>query len=133
MKENSTSSIPLVGGTVSAGFPSPASDFMDKSIDLNEMIIKHPHATFFVKVAGDSMNDAGIFEGDILTVDRSLEAVPGKIVIAVLDGELTVKRWQKIKDTFYLVPENKKYKPIAISEERNFEIWGVVTHVIREV
>jgi DNA polymerase V len=98
--------------------------------DLNKQLVKHPTATFFVRVTGDSMIDAGIHSGDTLIVDRSLEPKNGSIVIAVLNGELTVKRLSKESNKLYLMPENQNYDPIEILEETQFEIWGVVTNVI---
>ncbi|MDC1068131.1 translesion error-prone DNA polymerase V autoproteolytic subunit [Candidatus Kapabacteria bacterium] len=123
-------SYPIFLESVSAGFPSPADDYLEGKIDLNKQLVKHPAATFFVRVTGDSMLDAGIHSGDTLIVDRSLTAKDNSIVIAVLDGELTVKRLSTNQSKIYLLPENDKYNPIEISEEMNFEIWGVVTNVI---
>lgn len=121
---------PIFLESVSAGFPSPADDYLEGRIDLNKQLVKNPNATFFVRVTGDSMVDAGIYSGDTLIVDRSLEPKDNSIVIAVVDGELTVKRLSTSKTKIYLNPENKNYSPIEISEESNFEIWGVVTNVI---
>jgi DNA polymerase V len=125
--------LPLFETTIAAGFPSPAEDSIDKKLDLNEFLIKHPAATFFVKVEGDSMIDAGIHSGDILIVDRALEARNDKIVIAVLNGELTVKRVRKRKDSLFLIAENPDFPAIEITPEMDFEIWGVVTNVIHPV
>jgi DNA polymerase V len=125
--------LPLFLSQVPAGFPSPADDYIDKTLDLNECLIKHPAATFFVRVAGDSMIEAGIRSKDILVVDRSLEATDQKIVIAVLDGELTVKRIRKKNGRLFLVPENGDFKPLEVTPERRFEVWGVVTYVIHAV
>lgn len=122
--------LPMYGNKLSAGFPSPADDFLDKKIDLNEHLIKHPAATFFIRVEGDSMIHAGIFSGDTLIVDRSLHATNGKVVVAVLNGEFLVKRLKKIKNKVFLEAENPKYDPIEIIESVPFEIWGVVTTVI---
>lgn len=118
---------------VRAGFPSPADDFLDKKLDLNEHLIKHPASTFFVKVKGDSMIKAGINSGDILVVDRSLEPKDKKVVIAILNGEFTVKRIQKRGSKLFLAPENEDYQPIEIKDGEDFEIWGVVTNVIHTV
>jgi DNA polymerase V len=118
---------------VSAGFPSPAEDYVEGSLDLNRHLIKHPAATFFVRVSGNSMVNAGIYPGDILIVDRSLEAVNNKIVIAVLNGELTVKRLKLKNSEIYLFPENPDYSPIKIEENSDFEIWGVATNVIHSL
>lgn len=125
--------IPLFIESVKAGFPSPADDFIDKHIDLNDLLIQHPSATFFVRVKGDSMQNAGIFSGDVLIVDRALEAKNGSIVIAVLDGELTVKKLKKTSDKIFLVPENDNYPIIEITSEMSFQIWGVVKSIIREL
>ena len=121
---------PLFLIPVSAGFPSPADDYIENRLDLNKHFIQHPAATFFVKAKGDSMIEAGIHSGDILIVDRALEASDKKVVIAVIDGELTVKRIRIIKEKIYLIPENRDYSPTEITAEMSFEIWGVVTNVI---
>ena len=125
--------LPLYLSPVKAGFPSPADDYLDKKLDLNEFLIKHPTSTFFVKVKGDSMIKAGIHSGDILVVDRSLEPKDKKIVIAVVNGEFTVKRVQKKASKLYLISENDNYQPIEIKEDTDFEVWGVVIHVIHSV
>ncbi len=124
---------PLFLAKISAGFPSPAEDYIDKNLDLNEYLIKHPSATFFVRVAGNSMINAGIHNGDILVVDRALEPADNKIIIAVINGELTVKRVRKARDRLYLMPENDDFKTIEVTEEMDFQIWGVVTHVIHSL
>ncbi len=118
---------------VVAGFPSPAEDYIEGKLDLNKHLIKHPAATFFVKVTGDSMIEAGIHSGDILIVDRSLEPTDKKVVIAVVDGNLTVKRLRKKKNKVFLVPENGKSEPLQIENETSCEIWGVVTNVIHQL
>ncbi|MFA6471543.1 MAG: translesion error-prone DNA polymerase V autoproteolytic subunit [Candidatus Latescibacterota bacterium] len=123
---------PLFLSQVPAGFPSPADDYMEGSLDLNTHLIKHPSATFFVRAIGDSMKNAGIYTGDILIVDRSLEAVDNTVVIAVVNGELTVKRLKKESSLLSLVSDNDEYAPIPISEDMDFSIWGVVTTVIHE-
>lgn len=125
--------LPLYLAKISAGFPSPAEDYVDKKLDLNEYIIKHPAATFFVRVEGDSMINVGIHDGDLLIVDRSLEPADGKIVIAVINGEMTVKRIRKQKEKLYLMPENEDFEPLEISEGSDFQVWGLVTYVIHEV
>ena len=121
---------PLFLVPVSAGFPSPADDYIENSLDLNKHLIKHPAATFFVRVKGDSMIDAGIHSGDILIVDRSLDATDKKVVIALIDGELTVKRVRIIDKKIYLLPENSDFSSTEIIESMDFTIWGVVTNVI---
>ena len=125
--------IPFYQSNVSAGFPSPAEDFMDLDLNLQEYLVQHPSATFCVRVTGDSMENAGIYSGDVMVVDRALEPQNNTIVLAVLDGEFTVKRIQKKGQELYLSPENSKFKPIQITEEMNFQVWGVVTHIIHKV
>ena len=122
--------LPVALAAVSAGFPSPADDYLEGCLDLNQYLIKHPAATFFVRVAGDSMINAGIHDGDLLLVDRSLEAVDGKIVIAVINGELLVKRVRRLGERLLLLPENPAYQALEVRQEMDFELWGVVTHVI---
>lgn len=122
--------LPIFLGRIPAGFPSPADDYIEGKLDLNRHLIKHPAATFFLRVSGDSMIDAGIHTGDILVVDRSLEAVDGNVIVAALDGELTVKRLSKRERIVRLLPANKDYQPIEIRTQQTFEIWGVVTSVI---
>jgi len=124
---------PLFLSRVPAGFPSPADDYIEGKLDLNKHLIKHPAATFFVRVIGDSMVEAGIYSGDLLIVDRALEAVDNNIVVAILNGELTVKRMKHVHGQLFLVPENKDYSPIHVLEESDFEIWGVVSSVIHKV
>ena len=134
-KFNKTKSLerPLLGTNVPAGFPSPAQDYIEATLDLNEFLIPHPNATFFVRVEGYSMINAGIQPDDLLIVDRSLEAVSNKIVIAIVDGELTVKRLRIDDGMYWLLPENESYAPICIDENIDFVIWGVVTYVIHKV
>lgn len=122
--------IPLFTGKVAAGFPSPADDYVEKTLDLNELLVQKPAATFFVRAEGESMLGAGIHPNDILVVDRSIEAVPGKIVICALNGELTVKRLAKRAGRLLLAAENTDYPDIEINTEMDMIIWGVVTNVI---
>lgn len=124
---------PLFASGVSAGFPSPADDYVEGRLDLNQFMVKHPAATFFVRVSGDSMIGAGIHDGDILVVDRSLEPVSGRVVIAVVNGELTVKRLFRCKGKARLLAENPGYPPIELTEETACEVWGVVTFVIHSL
>ncbi|HVN71912.1 MAG TPA: translesion error-prone DNA polymerase V autoproteolytic subunit [Desulfomonilia bacterium] len=125
--------VPLFTAGISAGFPSPADDFIDKTLDLNEFLITHPTATFFVRVEGTSMIEAGIHPGDILIVDKAIEPRPGSIVIAVLDGEFTVKRYHCADGKCFLLAANPSFKPIEIKEGMRVEVWGVVTYVIHKV
>jgi DNA polymerase V len=123
----------LYTGTISAGFPSPAEDYLDKKLDLNEYLIRNPSATFFVRVNGNSMINAGIHNGDILIVDRSLEPADGRIVIGVINGEFTVKRINKRGKKLFLEPENEAFKPIEITEDTDFKTWGVVVYTIHKL
>lgn len=124
--------IPAFLSPVQAGFPSPADDYVENKLDLNSLVIKHPTATFFVRVEGESMKDADIHSGDILVVDRSIEAADGKVVVAVINGEFTVKRFVIDSSGAYLIPENKKYPTLKIEEGSDFQVWGVVTYVIHK-
>ena len=125
--------IPYINEGVSAGFPSPAADFMETNIDLNKELSENPLATFYIKVKGNSMIDAGINDKDVLVVDRSLEPQNNKIAICCIDGEFTVKRIQVEKDCLYLMPENQSYEPIKVTEENQLIIWGMVTYVIKKI
>ncbi|MCK5400626.1 MAG: translesion error-prone DNA polymerase V autoproteolytic subunit [Flavobacteriaceae bacterium] len=118
---------------ISAGFPSPAEDFKQQRISLDKELIKNKEATFFARVSGQSMIGAGIEDNDLLVIDRSLEPVHNKIAVCFLDGEFTVKRLRVEKDCVWLQPENTNYKPIKITEENDFIIWGIVTNVIKKV
>ncbi len=125
--------LPLFLAGVQAGFPSPADDFIDKRLDLNEHLIQHPAATFFVRAVGDSMLGAGIHDGDLLIVDRAVEAQVGKTIIAAVHGELTVKRLERKGECLLLVPANPDYPSIDVTDGEGFEIWGVVTYVIHNL
>ena len=124
-------SLPLISSGIQAGFPSPALDFVDMSIDLNRYVIKHPSSTFYGRVKGESMKDAGISDGDLLVIDKSLEPVDGKIAICYIDGEFTLKRIKIEKDACWLIPANETFKPIKVNADNNFLIWGILTHVIK--
>ena len=117
---------------ISAGFPSPASDFEESRISLEKVIVKNKEATFYAKVSGESMKDAGLNDGDILVIDRSEEVKNNKIAVCYVNGEFTVKRVKIDKDHIYLVPGNKKYNPIKITEENELIVWGIVTYVIKK-
>ena len=123
--------LPYVDVGISAGFPSPADDFIELTIDLNRELIKHKDSTFFAKVKGDSMKNAGIFDGDLLIIDKSLEPQDGKIAICQIDGDFTVKRIKKENDVVWLIAENEDYKPIKVTEENELMIWGIVIHSIK--
>lgn len=125
--------IPLFLERVSAGFPSPAEDYVEKTLDLNELCIQHPSATFFVRVQGESMTEAGIFPEDVLVVDRSLRAMHGDIVIASLESEMTVKQLHLLPPPIRLLPRNSGYQPIIIEGDMVMEVFGVVTNVVRSL
>ena len=118
---------------ISAGFPSPADDFRETRISLDRELVKNKEATFYARVDGDSMIGAGLNDGDLLVIDRSLNPENGKIAICLVDGDFTVKRIKKEKGKFYLMPENKKYKPIELKEENELIVWGIVEYVIKKV
>ncbi len=122
--------LPVLQG-ISAGFPSPAMDFIDLSIDLNRHLIKHPSATFYGRVKGESMREAGIGDGDLLIIDKSLNPEHGKIAVCFIDGEFTLKRIHIDNDGLWLMPANEMFKPIFVTAESDLRIWGVVTHVIK--
>ena len=123
----------LVEQGISAGFPSPADDFKEIRISLDKELVKNRAATFYARVSGESMVGAGLDDGDLLVIDRSLDPESGKIAVCFIDGEFTVKRIKKEEDRLYLMPENKKYKRIEIKEENELIIWGVVEYVIKKV
>ncbi|NYS60715.1 LexA family protein [Vreelandella salicampi] len=124
--------LPLFSSAVRAGFPSPADDHLDTDLDLHRHVVKHPAATYFVRAEGDSMIGDGIHHGDLLVVDRSLEALPGRIIVIAVDGELTVKCLERVGQRAYLRASNPAYKPIPL-EGRESHVWGVVTHVLHSL
>jgi DNA polymerase V len=128
---SSVLTLPMIEGGISAGFPSPAQDYIDLKIDLNKELINNPSSTFYGRVKGSSMKDAGIVDGDILVIDKSLEPQDGDTAICFIDGEFTLKYIKIEPDAVYLVPANSKFQPIKITEENNFCIWGVVTYSIK--
>ncbi len=123
--------IPYIDIGVSAGFASPAQDFMEVRVDLNEELSQNKTTTFYIRVSGNSMINAGIDDGDLLVVDRSLEPADGKVAICLIDGEFTVKRLKRDTGCLYLMPENPAFAPIKVSEENQFTVWGIVTYVIK--
>lgn len=125
--------VPLFLSPVEAGFPSPADDYLDKRLDLHAYLVRNEAATFFLRAHGDSMLGAGIHDGDLLIVDRSLEARHNRVVIAALDGELTVKRLVRRQERVLLIPENPDFPEIDITEREYVHIWGVVSHVIHKL
>lgn len=130
---HTSSDIPLAESSVHAGFPSPADDFLEGSLDLNSLVIKHPEATFFARVEGDSMQDEGIAEGDILVVDKAIEPFDGCLAVAYVDGEFTLKRVRIEPGRIMLVPANPKYPVIEIAAGQDFAVWGVVRWIIKQV
>ncbi len=124
--------LPLIE-TIKAGFPSPADDFIEIPLDLNKALIKNPSATFFARVVGNSMQDVNIHDGDILIIDRSIIPSNGKIAVCFVDGEFTVKKLLFKKNECYLIPANENLKPIKVTKENQFIIWGIVTHIIKAV
>tara|TARA_B100000965_G_scaffold395202_1_gene408398 strand:- start:2888 stop:3325 length:438 start_codon:yes stop_codon:yes gene_type:complete len=129
----STRLFPLVTEKISAGFPSPAEDYIELGIDLNKYLIKNPVSTFFLRVSGNSMNNAGIYNNDLLIIDRSLNPKPGHIVVAILDGEFTLKRLIKEKNNYYLKADKENYPAISLYEYIDIQIWGVAIHSIHEL
>ncbi|MDT0557983.1 translesion error-prone DNA polymerase V autoproteolytic subunit [Ichthyenterobacterium sp. W332] len=123
----------LINSGVSAGFPSPADDFNQERLSLDDVLVKNKEATFFARVSGQSMINAGLDDNDLLVIDRSLEPEHNKIAICFIDGEFTVKRLRVEKDNIWLQPENPNYKAIKITEDNDFIIWGIVTNVIKKV
>ncbi len=129
--EGTYAPLPFVDKVLSAGFPSPAGDFLDAAIDLNKEFVQNPSSTFYGRVKGNSMKDAGIHDGDLLIIDKSLETRDGKIAVCFIDGEFTVKRIKVEKDYCWLMPANDQYKPIKVTSDNDFVVWGIVTHVIK--
>ena len=124
--------LPLVSASVEAGFPSPADDHLERGIDLNEELIRNPAATFLVRVKGESMRDAGIHAGDVLIVDKSLTPTDRKIVVAMIDGNFTVKRFRKRGGQVFLEAENPEFPPIEVTEGQELSIFGVVSYIIHQ-
>ena len=123
----------LAGEGISAGFPSPADDFKEVRISLDRAVVKNKAATVYARVAGQSMVGAGLDDGDLLVIDRSLEPQDGKIAVCFVDGEFTVKRLKVAEDCVWLMPENEQYKPLQVTEDNELIIWGIVTHVLKAV
>lgn len=125
--------IPMAASRVSAGFPSPADDFIEPSLDLNRTLVRNAASTFFARVSGESMRDAGIHDGDLLVVDKSIEPRDGCIAVCFLDGEFTLKRVKTDGRRVVLLPANDRYRPIEIRPDDTFSVWGVVTYSIRKL
>ncbi len=134
LKKTLTKSLlPVASESISAGFPSPADNYIETRIDLNEELIKHPNSTFFLRVSGDSMTGAGIYDGDLLVVDRGINASPGRIVVAILDGSFTLKRLTRQHNSLYLEAANPNHSAINLSKYNNVEIWGVAIYSIHSL
>ncbi len=129
----STRLLPLVNETISAGFPSPAEDYIELGIDLNKYLIKNPISTFFLRVSGNSMNNGGIYNNDLLIIDRSINPSPGHVVVALLDGEFTLKRLIKEKNNYYLKSDKENYPAISLYNYIDIQIWGVAIYSIHEL
>ncbi|MDP2162398.1 MAG: translesion error-prone DNA polymerase V autoproteolytic subunit [Flavobacterium sp.] len=125
--------LPFITAGIKAGFPSPAADFDETKISLDAVLVKNREATFYAKASGTSMTGAGIDDGDILVIDRSLEPRNNKVAVCLLDGEFTVKRIKVNKEEMFLMPENKSFEPIKITEENQLIIWGIVTYVVKRI
>ena len=123
--------VPVAGGAVEAGFPSPADDFLDAPLDLNREFVQNPASTFFVRVSGESMAGDGIGDGDLLIVDKSLPPHDGCIAVCYVDGEFTVKRVKQERGCAWLMPSNPKYRPIRVDADNEFLVWGIVRHVVK--
>jgi DNA polymerase V len=123
--------IPVVSTAISAGFPSPALDFIDLSIDMNKHLIKRPSSTFYGRVKGQSMKDVGITDGDLLVIDKSITPKNDQIAVCYVDGEFTIKKIKFEQDVCWLIPANDAYQPIRVTSQNDFLIWGIVTHVIK--
>jgi len=125
--------IPFFGSQIPAGFPSPADDYLEMSLDLNEHLIRNPSSTFFARVTGSSMINSGIYDNDIVIIDKSLQPKNGSILVCVIDGEFTIKRFKRVDDnTAYLMPDNPNFNPIKVDQNNDFTIWGVVTYTIHK-
>ncbi|MDE6651060.1 MAG: translesion error-prone DNA polymerase V autoproteolytic subunit, partial [Paramuribaculum sp.] len=121
--------LPFADDGIRAGFPSPAQDYISATIDLNETLVEHPAATFYARVVGDSMAEEGITEGDIIVIDKSIEPQHGDLAVCCLDGEFTLKRLRFVSaNRIFLMPSNRKYRPIEVTPDNNFIVWGIVTY-----
>ena len=131
--QNQKKSLYLAQEKISAGFPSPADDFKELRISIDQEVVRNEEATFYARVSGESMQGAGLDDGDLLVIDRSMEPKNGKIAVCCIDGEFTVKRLKVVEDGVFLIPENPKYQSIKVTEENELIIWGIVTYVVKKV
>lgn len=125
--------LPYVDSGIAAGFPSPAEDYIDLALDLNKELVSNPSSTFYGRVKGSSMKDAGIHNGDILVIDKSLEPVNGRVAVCFIDGEFTLKRIKFAGERLFLVPDNEDYDPVEVTPENDFIVWGIVTYIIKKM
>ena len=125
--------LPFVGTGISAGFPSPAEEYIDLSLDLNRELVTNPSSTFYGRVKGSSMKDAGVLDGDVLVIDKSLQPKSGQIAVCYLDGEFTIKYIKITANRCFLIPANDQFPTIEVSEDNDFRIWGIVTYVIKKM
>ena len=132
MKNAKLSSVPVLGDAVPAGFPSPAEDYLDMDLNLHDYLVRNPAATFCVRVSGGSMVSADIKSGDVMVIDRALDPTNNSIVLAVLNGEFTVKRIKKRANELYIIADNEEYQPMKITKDVDFQVWGVVTFIIHK-
>jgi len=132
VKQSTELCLHYVGNEIPAGFPSPAEDYLENMLDLNQTLIKNPSATFFGRVKGESMRDAGVDNGDLLVIDKSLNYRKGALAVCFINGEFTLKRVQRHNGQVWLVPANPAYQPIPVSAEADFMIWGIVTYIIKK-
>ncbi|TCL74257.1 SOS response UmuD protein [Hydrogenispora ethanolica] len=128
----SKSGLPYVGHQVTAGFPSPAEDYLENILDLNEVVVKNPVSTFYGRVNGNSMKDAGAEDGDLLVIDKSLEYRDGAMAVCCINGEFTLKRIMKSGNRVFLMPANPEYEPIEVKEDDEFAVWGIVTYIVKK-
>lgn len=131
--QNQQRTLYLAQEKISAGFPSPADDFKELRISIDQEVVRNEEATFYARVSGESMQGAGLDDGDLLVIDRSVEPQHDKIAVCCIDGEFTVKRLKVVEDGVFLIPENPKYQPIKVTEENELTIWGIVTYVVKKV
>jgi len=125
--------LPFFESLIPAGFPSPADDYLEMSLDLNERLIRNPSSTFFAQITGSSMINAGIHDGDLVVIDKSLQPKDDSVLVCIIDGEFTLKRFKKIdNESAFLMPDNPDYEPIKVNKHNNFMIWGVVTYSIHK-
>ena len=131
--DNSTKlPLPFADGGIKAGFPSPAQDYMETAIDLNKELVKHPASTFYGRVKGSSMIDAGVDDGDILVIDKSIRPTTGDMAVCFIDGEFTLKYIKLEEKVIFLIPANEDFEPIKVTEDNNFVVWGIVQNIIKK-